>query len=538
MTHIYECFPFYDEIELLRIRFEELSSIVTKFIIIEGTHTHQGDPKPLHFLKNRSKFEAWNRQIVHLVAQLPSREQLHPETKGAWQGENIQRDYALNWLKQNANPTDIVIFSDADEIISHKAVEEYYHKVLRGQDGIHSVSGTWHEYYLNNRRYAWVKGEQEGWTNGIKIGTWENFRGILPNRIRYEFFPQVHGSWHFSAMGVPEALQKKVTSYAHEEFNKHWIREGTFITRQAQLGYSVFHGDHTLERCEIDDSFPKYVRDNIEHYEQLGWINHYTPPVVEMVLDKTGSGPKEVSIVIPTLNHVDDLLRKCVDSILRYSSLDRLEIIIVANGCTDGTREYVESLDAPVKLLWCDRPLGFTVATNEGICAARGDYIILQNNDTEILPCPTDSWINWLIDPMKNDPKVGMTGPHDLVDHQTKVRFLVFFLAAIRRSLFEEIGLLDEIFTPGFGEDMDLCVRAERAGYTVLGIDPGATPMEGSEKVVVGKFPIWHPADVTVEEIPNWNLIHKRNQEIVEERKNSNWAYPKGQIREYTRKYG
>ena len=73
---------------------------------------------------------------------------------------------------------------------------------------------------------------------------------------------------------------------------------------------------------------------------------------------------EKISVVIPTYNHLDDALKPCLESIKKLTTFDgNIEFIIVANGCVDGTKEYVESLGEPFKLIWSDAALGFTKAT-------------------------------------------------------------------------------------------------------------------------------------------------------------------------------
>lgn len=67
----------------------------------------------------------------------------------------------------------------------------------------------------------------------------------------------------------------------------------------------------------------------------------------------------KTSIIIPTYNHLEDCLKPCLESIIKNTDLTDLEVIVVANGCTDGTKEYVESLGDSFKLLWFDEPLGY-----------------------------------------------------------------------------------------------------------------------------------------------------------------------------------
>ena len=78
------------------------------------------------------------------------------------------------------------------------------------------------------------------------------------------------------------------------------------------------------------------------------------------------------SVIIPTYNHCDDLLKPCLESIAQFTDLSTVEVIVVANGCVDHTREYVESLGEPFKLIWMDEAAGYTKATNVGIKAATG----------------------------------------------------------------------------------------------------------------------------------------------------------------------
>jgi beta-1,4-mannosyl-glycoprotein beta-1,4-N-acetylglucosaminyltransferase len=229
----------------------------------------------------------------------------------------------------------------------------------------------------------------------------------------------------------------------------------------------------------------------------------------------------EVSIVIPTYNHLDDCLKPCLRSIIEQTDLEKVEVIVVANGCTDDTREFVESLGEPFKLIWLDEAAGYPRATNAGIMAAKGEYVVLLNNDTAILEFKEKNyWINALKEPFTLFDKVGITGPLKgycpFVDASDTVGepFMIFFCVMMRRSLFDEIGLLDEDFTPGGGEDTAFSWKALHAGYQLLQI-----PLEGNlhthTKYGVGQFPIFHNPgstrgdDYNTARINNIKLMHK-----------------------------
>lgn len=219
--------------------------------------------------------------------------------------------------------------------------------------------------------------------------------------------------------------------------------------------------------------------------------------------------PVKYSIVIPTYNHLEDLLKPCIDSIVRYTTMEDVEVVVVANGCVDGTREYVESLPSWAKLVWVDDAIGYTKATNLGIQASSGQYIVLLNNDTELLPQPHNTWLKMLEEPLKAQDG-GLSGPLQLFDRYANSWVLIFFCVMVKRELFDAIGLLDEIFTPGGGEDIDFTVRANLAGYkSVCVTETHFSPEVGTN---VGQFPIWHKDNRTFRDIDEYGkFIIKRN---------------------------
>lgn len=172
------------------------------------------------------------------------------------------------------------------------------------------------------------------------------------------------------------------------------------------------------------------------------------------------------SIVIPTYNHCDDLLKPCLQSIIKYTDLTDIEVIVVANGCVDSTREYVESLGNPFKLIWIDQPAGYVRATNAGIQSSIGEYVILLNNDTELTSQPKSDWLKKLESPFA-DSHTGITGPSKHFNHKISSTAITFYCAMIKREVINKIGILDEKYSPGGIDDFDYCERALRAGYSL-----------------------------------------------------------------------
>ncbi len=202
-----------------------------------------------------------------------------------------------------------------------------------------------------------------------------------------------------------------------------------------------------------------------------------------------------VSVVVLTYNNWE-YSEACLFAVRNWSDYPNLEIIVVDNASTDGSRENLRELerqDERVQVILNDTNLGVAAGYNVGLRVARGDYVILLNNDTYV----TRGWVRDLIRPMQLDPQIGLTGPltNDIGNEQrVKIAYgampemqqaarrfvrgrlrrilevpnLAFFCVAIRRGVLEEIGLLDEVYGLGYYEDDDYCRRASQANYKLV----------------------------------------------------------------------
>ncbi|HEX3952490.1 MAG TPA: glycosyltransferase [Stellaceae bacterium] len=203
-----------------------------------------------------------------------------------------------------------------------------------------------------------------------------------------------------------------------------------------------------------------------------------------------------VSVIVLTYNNWE-YTSACLFSLRNWSEYPNLEIIVVDNASTDGTREKLRALEHQnLRIILNDSNLGFPAGNNVGMRAARGEYVILLNNDTFV----TRGWVRDLIRPMQRDPRVGLVGPltnkigneqkikiayrsmqemqrasrrfvRGRLRHIQETRNLAFFCVAIRRSVLDEVGLLDEAYGLGFFEDDDYCRRVEAANYKMIIVD-------------------------------------------------------------------
>jgi beta-1,4-mannosyl-glycoprotein beta-1,4-N-acetylglucosaminyltransferase len=230
-------------------------------------------------------------------------------------------------------------------------------------------------------------------------------------------------------------------------------------------------------------------------------------------------------------------LRPAVDSILKYTTLNDFstELIIVANGCTDGTKAYVQDLQSKfhgVILLWFDEAIGFTRATNEGIKIARGEYIVTFNNDNILLDQQYNDWLKVLVAPFEGGigyDKVGITGPMKEHCPHADRDFILFFLSMISREAIEKVGLLDEVFSPGYGEDTDFCARLADAGYQIVQVPDESHQFYDVNKRT-GIFPIYHAGNKTFANWPGGEELLAKNNNLLETRYRKGEVNPEGHV--------
>lgn len=223
-------------------------------------------------------------------------------------------------------------------------------------------------------------------------------------------------------------------------------------------------------------------------------------PDKKLISDIVASTEKPVSrsmtsIIIPVFNQLNYTMQ-CIDRI-RRNAMKPFEIIVINNGSTDGTEEYLDSMkSAEFKIQHLKENTGFVNACNEGAKLASGEYLVFLNNDT----LPEDGWLEALITAAEKIPNVGAVGAKLLYpdgvlqeagslvfsdctpwnygkrDDPEKpqynyIRETPYSSAAclmIRRDLFEQIGGFDQRYSPAYWEDVDLAFEVRKRGLKVI----------------------------------------------------------------------
>lgn len=277
---IYDCFTFFNELDLLEIRLNVLNDIVDKFVLVEAAQTHTGKPKPLFYDENKERFASFRSKIIHIVLDQ------FPEGHDAWWNENYQRNAIMQGLTA-AKPNDTVLISDLDEIPN----PEFVSKCI-GKSGLVRFNHISFGFYINfkdlrcRNMCGTVMLPYEYLLDGFD-GVDVTYDEFLPNdlnvgttvtKIRRCRFPASKGGesvlkkagWHFTCLGGAQALLNKMRAVApHHGFDPD---DPKLTVEYIETLLEKGQGPALKMNCfavPLDETFPAYILENREMYAHL-----------------------------------------------------------------------------------------------------------------------------------------------------------------------------------------------------------------------------------------------------------------------------
>lgn len=244
----YDCFTFFNELDLLEIRLNILDPHVDFFVLGESEETFSGNAKSLYYRDNIDRFQRWKNKIIHVIN--PKFDTTDSFARAFHQKENL-----INYLDK-INDDDLVYFGDLDEIWKPQQVTD---------NRIFKLKQLNYCYYLNNR-------SSEQWIGTI-VGKWSSIRqkGFNYNRAHPENFIE-DGGWHFTCMGGADQIRKKLESYDHQEYNLDWIKNSIEERMDRGLDFLARPNDWQGKPFSFwieEEKLPKYLVDNRGRYENL-----------------------------------------------------------------------------------------------------------------------------------------------------------------------------------------------------------------------------------------------------------------------------
>lgn len=276
---IFDCFIFYNELDLLEIRLNTLSELVDYFVLVESTVTFTGKPKPLFYENNKARFKDFHDRIIHVIV-----DDMPEVVESTFVREEFQRS-AIGRGLAGAEPDDLIIVSDADEIpkpdVLRAALDDPAGKITY-------FEGVYYHFFLNWRligrkdlmtsrmiefrhfRDGWLSYTTKGCRSKSAPGWVEHLmwlpyaavrhRAILRRRVCRE------GCWHFSFAMDPDTIRQKISAYkpADRPAQKN-LEPGKVEERMAQRR-SMFGNEIAVAPL---DELPEYVQRNTQRFEKL-----------------------------------------------------------------------------------------------------------------------------------------------------------------------------------------------------------------------------------------------------------------------------
>ncbi len=274
---VYDSFQFFNELDILKLRMNVLKDVVDYFVISESTVTFSGDPKPLYYNENKEMFKEFEHKIIHNIVDDT------PMDCNAFMRDHHQKCAVARGLK-DCKPDDIVIFSDVDEIPNPDTLKELLPNVEDGK--IYMLAQRLFYCYLDMEEVSGnllsVTGEFDGVEKKQWLGTKVCRYSVLDNYTTEELRNKEqkaigvrvpNGGWHFSYMGggkkqsTADRVKYKIKSAAHQEYNNRHILWN--VRKNIKNMQDIFGRDSKLQLVEIDETYPKYLRDHLDEYKYL-----------------------------------------------------------------------------------------------------------------------------------------------------------------------------------------------------------------------------------------------------------------------------
>ena len=267
---IYDCFSYWDEDLLLDLRLNILNEHVDYFVIIEGNKTWQNNSKKFKF--NINKYQKFSDKIIYIKV-----EDL-PDGKDPYLRENHQRNCISRGLL-NSKPSDLIMISDLDEIPNPEVIKRFNPKMRYAafkQKNFNyklNLLSSKNPYWIGTRICLNKYLNSPQWLRELKFKKrpfWRIDKWRLNNIIE-------NGGWHFCNLKSPEELLYKYQNLCEtddpvnfkERIDQKYLNLSE-IDYRVKKGLDIIGRDDSFTRVDVDNTYPKYLLNNINNY--FKWI--------------------------------------------------------------------------------------------------------------------------------------------------------------------------------------------------------------------------------------------------------------------------
>lgn len=244
---IVDCFPFFNELDLLEIRLNELKDVVDEFVLAESPYTFTGKEKPLYFSENRKRFAGFNIEPV-IYTPLAS---YHP-----MEFERHQKQFALDAAFWIMSEGDVLISGDVDEIPKASVIE----MALQDEWQSAGLVMTLYYYFMNCRS---TKKKVRRDSRLVKFAGRFDYNLKQNDPVEQLYYD---AGWHFSFLGD---VKEKIAAWGHApEYDKPPFNDPAHIRECIENGKDVFmRRGMGFEYLDDLGYLPQYVLNNMDKFK-------------------------------------------------------------------------------------------------------------------------------------------------------------------------------------------------------------------------------------------------------------------------------
>ena len=262
---LYDCITFFDENFLTNLRFEILNKVIDIFVVCESKYDHMGNPKPINFSLLNKKYKD---RVRHIII-----EEQFPNSKNGWKNEEYQREKIFDGI-EDATLDDYIFFSDSDEIPNPEKLFDFK---LKKKFGIFLQNFYVYKINIYNKYETPWEGPRVCKKKDLKSFTHLRKKILKKNiskpfwKINYEKNIELfkNGGWHFNNLYNLELIKKKIETFPHTEFKTKKFTEIKKIKTRVDNLEDLFGRGYKYEKVILDDSYPKYILQNLSLFKEF-----------------------------------------------------------------------------------------------------------------------------------------------------------------------------------------------------------------------------------------------------------------------------
>lgn len=268
----YNCFQFYNELDILEIRLQEGWDTTDYFVISEASHTHSGKSKEYVLLDNWERFKPYADKIkrIQVDESIEEQSRVFPGETPEWVREKYQR-YALGRGLTEVQPNDLIVISDLDEIPRSEIIgmiqedaNDYDRYILKIPHFHFRINYMRIHPTVTIPNIIVVKGRAFTNTMSERQFTFPWF-SPPPNTVFLE-----HGGWHFTDFGNDEHVINKLKSFCHIEQDVPKFLDVINIENLIANKIDRDAGpEKKFEYVKVDDYFPKCIFENLDRWNHM-----------------------------------------------------------------------------------------------------------------------------------------------------------------------------------------------------------------------------------------------------------------------------